>query len=277
MINVLLVFLTMLSPTFAKNFVLFTEPKTGTHLLIPILTELTGKNVYWAKEYREATETLSIDFKEALIDPNYLFFSSKITPWKREMMDKVWKINEAQGTFLHLHAPYSPTMESFLKEKNCFNFFVKRDPRDQVVSLLNHYKNIDFSDKKVEQLSSDDERLLHMIQKDLRSQTLLFMGWLKSPYCCVLDFSKLMGAHGGASTDDEALQEMRTIARALKLNLQDRILEKIYKKHFGTGWNFFKGKVGAWKDYFKEEHKAAAKQEIGDLLIEMGFEQDYNW
>jgi hypothetical protein len=59
--------------------------------------------------------------------------------------------------------------------------------------------------------------------------------------------------------------------------MTDDELKQIYHTHFGTGWNFFKGKVGTWKDYFKEEHKEATKKEIGDLLIELGYEGDLKW
>ncbi|MEI8365380.1 MAG: hypothetical protein WCF65_03085 [Parachlamydiaceae bacterium] len=192
-------------------------------------------------------------------------------------MDKVWEINKNNGTFLHLHAPYSDSMNNYLSKKKVVNFFVKRDPRDTIVSLLNHYKHINFNDKSIEMISSDDERLLVMIRKQLRKTTLQFMGWQTSPMCCVLDFKKLMGAHGGAATHAEAMDEMRKITRELKLKRSNKTLEKIYTESFGCGWSFFKGKVGSWKDYFNEEHKAAVKEEIGDLLIKLGYEQDYNW
>jgi hypothetical protein len=41
-------------PLQAVDFVVFTEPKTGTHLLLPILTMLTGKTVYWPEKYMKA-------------------------------------------------------------------------------------------------------------------------------------------------------------------------------------------------------------------------------
>ncbi len=35
--------------------------------------------------------------------------------------------------------------------------------------------------------------------------------------------------------------------------------------------------VGAWKKYFSERHKEQFKKAAGDLLIEMGYEKDFNW
>lgn len=231
------------------DFVLFTKPKTGTHLLIPILTELTERSVYWGKEFTHPVAHLN----------------------------QVWENSKQRKAFLHLHAGHSAEIEDYLAQRDCINFFIKRDPRDQIVSLLNHYKYIHFNEAAVKEIPSDDERLLHMIRGRLRAETLRFMGWLQSPICCVLDFSKLMGNLGGAATDADALEEMRKIAKALGMKLSDTYLQRLYKKHLGKGWSFFKGKVGSWRDYFKEEHKAAVKEEIGDLLIELGYEKDLNW
>ncbi len=261
----------------AVDFVLFTEPKSGTHLLLPILTELTGKHYYWAKEYKPPLDEPRSGDWALSTNPAYFFFSPDNNPWTKETMDRVWALNQRQGTFLHLHAPYTTVMEQYLRERNCINFFIKRDPRDLLISLLNHYKYIHFNDKAIELLQSDDERLLAMIRMRLRWQTQRYMGWLTSPLCCVLDFGKLMGSHGGVESDREALRELRKVVQALDLPYSDILLKKLYKRHFGKGWSFFRGKVGAWKDYFKEVHKIATKEEIGDLLIELGYESDYNW
>ncbi len=275
-INYCLLVILILSPifSFSKNFVLFTEPKTGTHLLTPILKAFTHKRVYWAEEYTISQENWEFDPDR----PDLFYPYVNTLPWDRQKMDLVWAVSKQQNSFLHLHAPFTQTMEKYLSENNCVNFFIKRDPRDQLVSQLNHYKYIHLDiNSPLNSISSDDERLLHMIKNELRRNVLLYKGWLKSPVCCVLDFQKLMGNHGGAATDQDALEEVRKIAKALKFKISDRHLKRIYLDSFGKGWSFFKGKVGSWKDYFNEEHKAAAKEEIGDLLIELGYETDKNW
>lgn len=259
------------------EFVLFTQPKTGTHLLIPILKGLTEKEVYWAPEYKSKAEPLINSIEEVLNNSDALLFSLEKAPWTWQMMEQIWNVNKTKNSFLHLHAPYSMAMEKYLEGKNCINFFIKRDPRDQLVSLLNHYKNINFNDKEVELIETDEERLLFMIRHYSKEQTRYFMGWLNSPISCVLEFEKLMGEHGGKATQEDAMEQMRKIATALQVDINDKQLLKLYRRHFGRGWNFFKGKVGVWKDYFNEEHKAAIKEEIGDLLIELGYEHDLDW
>lgn len=261
----------------STEFVLFTQPKTATHFLIPILTDLTGKSVYWAPEYAKTSPPLQHNEGQFFQSPQFFIFSIDRMPWSKQTMDLVWQTNKGKGSFLHLHAPFSQTMENYLANEGYINFFVKRDPRDQIVSLLNHYKHINYNDKEVELLPSDDEKLLYLIKKYSKAHTTHYMGWLSSPVCCVLEFEKLMGSHGGTATDADALLQMRAIASALRLDLSDEYLSTVYRKSFGTGWSFFSGTVGSWKRYFNDEHKALVKQEIGDLLIQLDYEKNYEW
>jgi len=194
-----------------------------------------------------------------------------------EVVEEIWETNAREGSFLHFHTPYTREMERYLIQKKAVVFFVKRDPRDQIVSLLNHYKKFKFLDKNVEKIESDDERLLYMIKNHMKNNVNIFKGWLSSPICCVLDFNKLMGAHGGVASDEDAIDQIRKIASVLDLNLSDDHLEEVYKKHFGKSGAFFRGKAGSWRECFLGKHKMAVKQEIGQLLIEWGFEKDLNW
>ncbi|MFI0435576.1 MAG: sulfotransferase domain-containing protein [Parachlamydiaceae bacterium] len=273
---ILLFLIVSFSSVESIDFVLFTEPKTGTHFLIPILEELTKKKVYWAPEFQK-NETLSEYVEIASEDPNFFIFSLNQLAWNKKTMDQVWDIAINSRRFLHLHAPYSIPMENYMIEKKCINFFIKRDPRDQIVSLLNHYKYIHFNDKEVELIPTDDERLLYMIKNQLRINTINFRKWLTSSMCCVLNFEKLIGFQETKVPQADAMEEMRKMTAALQLETSDEHLIRIYEKHFGRGWSFFKGKSGVWRDYFNEEHKRAVKEEIGDLLIEWGYEENLDW
>ncbi|MFI0435577.1 MAG: sulfotransferase domain-containing protein [Parachlamydiaceae bacterium] len=270
-LNLLIVFIFSTLSLSAVDFVLFTQPKTGTHLLTPILAELTGKAPYCPRKYMKDNVVKNQN------QPIHVIYLEQGCPCSIEAVNKIWEINAQQGSFLHFHTPYSQELENDLKEKKMVVFFVKRDPRDQIVSLLNHYKKYGFLDKKLEQIPSDDQRLLFMIQKRLKRSLLFFNGWLSSPICCVLDFAKLMGSHGGVAENADAIDEMKKMATILELHLSDDQLKEIYLHHFGKSGGFFKGKVGAWQDYFLEEHKVEVKKEIGLLLIELGFEKDLNW
>ena len=40
---------------------------------------------------------------------------------------------------------------------------------------------------------------------------------------------------------------------------------------------FRRGKIGSWRDHFTAEHKRTFKEVAGDLLIQLGYEQDFDW
>ena len=40
---------------------------------------------------------------------------------------------------------------------------------------------------------------------------------------------------------------------------------------------FRKGVAGEWKTHFKEAHKRVFKEIAGQLLIDLGYEKDFNW
>jgi hypothetical protein len=40
---------------------------------------------------------------------------------------------------------------------------------------------------------------------------------------------------------------------------------------------FRAGKTGGWKEHFTPEHKALFKEVAGDLLVQLGYEQDNDW
>lgn len=234
------------------------------------MAELAQKEPYCPRQYiKNYSSKIKINSNCLVIEGNNYCSDT--------VVEEIWETNAKQESFLHFHTHYTKEMESYLIKKKAIVFFVKRDPRDQIISLLNHYKKIKFLDQEVEKISSDSERLMYMIRKKMRDSTRAFKGWLSSPICCVLDFNKLMGSHGGAATNEEAYSEMYKIASALDLNLSDEELQKVYTKNFGKGRAFFSGKVGSWRDNFSEQHKIAVKEEIGDLLIELGFEKDLNW
>jgi hypothetical protein len=61
------------------------------------------------------------------------------------------------------------------------------------------------------------------------------------------------------------------------LKFSESAVTSIYRSCFGKGGTFFRGKVGVWQEIFTQEHKLAIKEEIGDLLIKLGYENDLNW
>jgi hypothetical protein len=41
---------------------------------------------------------------------------------------------------------------------------------------------------------------------------------------------------------------------------------------FGVGRTFRKGQIGGWREEFSAEHEVAVKEDLGSLLVELGYE-----
>jgi hypothetical protein len=268
-----------------NEFVLYTMPKTGTHLLQPLLKRLTNKNPVWVG---------------SLINTDYVFdehmFTSKTympgttlihwfcAPVSLGQFSQHMTLAAGRGQFLSGHTPYSESMETFLNSRNCTVFFVVRDPRDYVVSLLHYLSktpNEMFLEDWFYELDTPSQIAYIITGTSWYNSTARvvrdFSGWANSPVCCTLHFEKLLGERGGLYTKREQLLELRKIDRALKLRATDSELLSAFQSVYGKGKTFHKGVAGSWKDYFTPELKELFKIHANDLLIELGYEKNSNW
>lgn len=271
-----------------KEFVLYTCPKTGTHLMLPLLINLTGKTNVGLEAFPRLKRCSDYDLLDQMnLDPNFVqmhwiwpHYPLPIGPFN-DTMNKI----AASNRFYYRHIPYTPPMEEQMIKRGTTVFHVLRDPRDFVVSLLNHQLNLGvfLFDNPMWFLSlSTDEQIKWILLGTTRSNSAgalirEFIPWRNSPVCCVLRFEKLMGIKGGAYDTETQLAELRKISDALDLEISDEELLKVFEKSYGTSRYFHKGIVGTWRDYFNEENKQLFKDLLGDLVIELGYEQDNNW
>lgn len=281
-----------LSNEIPEEFVLFTMPKTGTHLMRPLLEYLTGKNTvsYWSKE---------IDFHKSylydknmtdllLLLPNVVQAYWLHQPIPKASFASVLDHLHYTDDILVTHAPFSNEMENSLKERNTIVFFLIRDPRDWVISVIKHppvsgvdiygspagdrhFQTLDFN-QKIDYVIDGTPKYYSTLEVFNK-----FLGWRKSPVCCPLRFEALLGPRGGTYSEKEQIIELRKLANALHLDVSDEYLLEAFDASFGKGTVFSKGKAAAWREYFTEEHKDHFKEVLGDLLIELGYENDYNW
>ena len=77
---------------------LFTEPKTGTHLLKPILAELTGRAPYCPREYMKKRALGHKDHQNG----KFLELGCNCP---NKAVEAIWETNERQGSFLHFNTP----------------------------------------------------------------------------------------------------------------------------------------------------------------------------
>lgn len=275
-----------------QEIVLFTMPKTGTHLLRPLLENLTNKKSVsiWSNEidcpksylYDKNMTNLLLQLPHVV--QAYWLHQPIPTSCFVSILDDVKDTNDIFVT----HAPYSEEMERVLDDRNSIVFFLIRDPRDWVISVIKHppISGVDIfggpmGDKEF--LSLDMNQKIHFVIEGTPRYYSAdevfdkFLPWMDSPNCCTLRFEALLGPRGNTFTEKEQLVELRKIAKALHLNVSDEQLLAAFEASYGKGVIFSKGKAGTWKDHFTEEHKELFKNMLGDTLIELGYEKDSNW
>lgn len=224
-------------------------PKTGTHMLMKLITMITNKKGYGAPHlnFDDSNFLKGIDFKEY---------------------------------FLLWHVPFTPESENNLKNNNFKCFFMYRDPRDQIISyILFNLKylgsQIPISQKRKAFLLDLDDLIVLCIN-NVKSFYDCYTPWLKSPLFYSVKFEDLIGENGGGSKKRQ-ISIIQDICKHLGLNVNQDLVTQYSENLFGGTNTFREGQIGSWRKYFKPEHKEYFKKVAGQLLIDLGYEKDMNW
>jgi len=259
-----------------KIIVSITIPKSGTNLLSECLCMITGKQPVFVGHSSQGTV---LEQKLKKINPKLSFFNS--------------------------HLIYTQYDESILNNFHTTKFFMYRDPRDQIVSFA--YYMIKSWPHVVQNLSFDEIIMLLIKSKKLYIHWpnlngiaefyRAFLPWKNSEEICIIRFEDLVGPQGGSS-DAIQFKTIKKIVthlgldteekkiRAMAQNINDYTHKKIYpvdkvveyqNNLFGGSPTFRSGQIGAWRNNFKEAHKIAFKEVAGQLLIDLGYEKDFDW
>lgn len=274
-------------PKTTREFALYTLPKTGTHLMLPLLQIFTGRKNFGLEAFPRLTPCPDYDLLCELnkdMTKVQLHWVRQYYPLDLEVFNQVVDSMWSRNQFFYRHIPYTPSMEANMIKRDAVVFHVIRDPRDFIVSLLNHLLNLGvflYNPAWFRSLSTDEQIRTILLGTDVNNSgpTLIrrFIGWKDSPVACVLQFEKLMGPKGGAYDQETQIAELRKITDALDIEISDEGLLEAYEKSYGQSRYFYKGIVGTWKDYFNEENKQLFKEVLGDLVISLGYEKDNNW
>lgn len=255
------------SPIFFAN----SFPKSGTHLLTQVLNGFVkvGPAV-------DSGLPAIVTFDGS---------SGKPRPLNRILKD-LNRLRRGDIAYGHLHA--LPEIVRILKREPFVPFFIYRDPRDVVVShvfyvsemVQRHVHHEYYRDV----LKTFDDRLMTSILgipdlqvpfPDIYGRFEPYLGWLNIPEVFPLryeDFSK----------DREALL-LQIIDHAtdggfhLKVSINEALELLNQAIDPASSPTFRSGKIGKWRDYFKEDHIHTFKEICGDLLIRLGYEEDNNW
>lgn len=250
-------------PTVCNSF-----PKSGTHLLAQILQAFPCVANYG----RFVASMPSITFREAR---------------KRTLLSKI--SSTVPGELIRAHLFYDPEFARLLERRNAVHFFIYRDPRDVVVSeahYLTHMNRWHRLHRYFRKLTSEDARISFSIlgatgarfpynYPDVGRRFKRYEGWLDDGNVFAVRFEELVSE-----------QRRAVIARMAAFYAErsaldwdaDEILERAVSSiNPQKAHTYRKGEAGDWRRVLTESHREAIKSVAGDLLIRLGYEQDFNW
>ena len=242
----------------AKNVVQISIPKCGTHLLKKCIWSLTG------------TKSVAED----QINP-YIASPEK------------FKHKSKNKTHWRNHLFYNESFEPFLNNSQNAFFFIYRDPRDQIVSfayymkLYNHSvkaNEITFDQLLMELITSESGEIYNNQPpcKNINEIYKKYIPWLSATHVCSIRFEDLVGPKGGGNLEAQ-LNSIKKIIEHLGIFLTEDQIHQKAESLFGGTWTFRKGQIGSWKKHFNEDHKKVFKEVAGQLLIDFGYEESFDW
>ena len=164
--------------------------------------------------------------------------------------------------------------------KDIKKIFITRDPRDIIIAThfhelrsphsqgISNIHNKNINERITDFIKGVEQVGIPSINNRYKSKLL----WRKQRGVYSTTFEKFI---------ESREQEIGNIAMHLEIPLSEKLLRDCANNLLGSNElypSFFrKGNVGDWKNYFTEEHKELFKKEIGQLLIEEGYEKDLEW
>lgn len=237
-------------------FILFSPPKSGTFLAADVLSRITKK---------EAVMHLD-DF-----------------PNPRKGIESVIKAFERNG-FMVAHN-FNLKMINFLVKKGVKIIFLLRDPRDQLISMMNWMREGQWNWLKVARIRDQNKQIDELITGSR-------YGW-KCVEDCILErasvvhklspdtiyyvyFENLVGVEGGGTLEQQ-IEEIQNLANFLKIELTIDEITTIANSIYGNSGTFRTGQIGTWKKYFTQRHKDSFKRRYNKYLRWYGYETNAQW
>lgn len=192
------------------------------------------------------------------------------------------------GWFAMGHLPYSEALGQIVNEEQVKMIVVLRDPRDVAVSHANYlarktshymnplYKTLSPKERLMISITGTPPSSRHPRLLNIRERYEGILAWTSFKKAYATCFERLIGPQGAGSRHVQ-LEELRAIMEHLEVSISETELFRIAENMFGGTRTFSEGKRGRWQKEFDNEHRSVCKDLVGDLLIELGYEQDLNW
>ena len=255
----------------AGNYILCNSvPKSGTHLLLQILSMLPG--VYNWGQFCASHRS-------------YNLYPRKESDVRKSL--RRYQRDEVVGAHLFFSKEYA----NLLEQLNCLKFLIYRDPRDVVVSAMHYLKSMNrfhYMHQEYRSHRSMKESLRLSILGGpvrVRGREIMFdsidesyrryLGWLKTDGCHCLRYEDYY-----AKGPDRFVAEVAAAWR--NWSRYDGDLDELTKRlcaglSTGRSHTFRKGGSGGWRSVFDDELVDLFKGVAGDLLIEIGYEKSLDW
>ncbi len=248
------------------------KPKSGSHLLLQILNGFTQIMPY---RYVDADPIRTIE-KEGRKKN------------KEEILSELKSIPRAVIGWGYVEA--TPENIAFLCKPDRVNYFIYRDPRDMLVSQVffatdmqeehgmhEYYKSLsDFGERLNVAIAGIDRDGLYMVNVKQRYEGVF--QWLdasrqKNLMC--IRFEDLIDKRD--ATLNSMLDEVEKTGYRIPTAREKALSVLVEAIQPSKSHTFRSGKTGGWKQYFTDEHKKLFKNVAGDLLINLGYEQNNDW
>jgi len=245
-----------------QKIIVASIPKSGTFLLANCVAHLTHKS--WLVNYNTPSPE----------HPGHLF---QVQPMESFS-------NLPDNHFFVTHITYNNDYKNMIERDDYTVLFIYRDPRDQIISFMYWVYRYPERWPALQDLNRE-QLIMYLIKSGKITYGLdigikgfynFYLPWLKHPNFCAVKFEDLVGPQGGGDTELQR-ETIFAIARHLDIPITLKQVEETALKTFGGPGTFREGKIGAWKTHFTQEHKEAFKAIAGQMLIDLGYEQDLNW
>lgn len=241
-------------------------PKSGTSWLESMLAEYPGfiKNMI--------PEAIKFEQKNK---------GSHFLELQKEWFEKLDK----SLTVLKLHNYGSPNNAGVLEDLNIPYVVIFRDLRDVAVSHYFYVRNTwhhpeyeDYKDLSIEEglkhfantLLPDFKEWINSWRKNVDSELSLVIRY-EDLNDNTYDVFKKVVEHYSLPSDKETLEKI------IKKNSFEKLTGGRNEGDENSSSFYRKGVSGDWKNYFDDEITQLFKEEIGQLLIDVGYEEDFNW
>lgn len=177
-------------------------------------------------------------------------------------------------------------VQEILSQSGWANYMIIRDPRDILVSHVFYAKDI-YPGHSLHEIYSSlpdmEARLKVEIEgtteypflPNARLRFLRKLGWIFKPYVCVVRFEDLI--HSPELSIYSMLDHLEKKGGVLLRDRDTAVRTLLANSQPEKSPTFRKGSVGEWKKYFTPQLKQLFKDVTGDLLVQMGYEEDDLW